>query len=439
MPKMMRKGWSRRDVLRGTAVAAVGLAVPMAGAAQARRRKGERLRVGIVGCGGKGWSGMEWAAEHGDIVALADIDLNNRLKAMEVHPHAASFLDYRDMFSAMAEDMDAVVISTPDHHHYPAAMLAMNAGLHVYGEKPLTRTIWEAREMGRLARAHRVATQMGNQSTAQTPMRQVAALIKKGTFGPAKEVHLWTDRAGGWWKQGAGRPEPKLPPKGIDFDLWLGPRPIRAYGDGYHPFAWRGFWDFGTGALGDMGCHIFNMPFMALDLRDPLAVQATTSGHNREMFPTWSIVKYNFGERKGRAELELHWYDGGKKPPADLAPGFEFGGNGVIVVCRDATIFSPNSDNNEFHLVGGAPLPSIEVEESPGHMAEFARAAMGGPPAVSNFPDYAAPLTETVLLGNLAIWADGPSLEWDARNMKVKGSDEYDALIRPTFERGWGP
>ena len=287
----MAKDLTRRDVLRGSAVAAFGLAMGTAQAAEIESPKKPgnggkgRLRVGIIGSGGKGWSGMELAAEHGDIVALADVDMENRTKAMIQHPRAAAFLDYRDMLSSMADDLDCVVISTPDHHHAVASALAMRAGLHCYCEKPLTRTIWEARQLARIAREKRVATQMGNQSTASTPMRKAAALIRRGDFGAVKEVHLWTDRASGWWEQGTPRPEPATAPKTLDFDRWLGPSPERPYGEGYHPFAWRGYWDFGTGALGDMGCHIFNMPYMALDLRDPLSVQAQTSGHNRETFP----------------------------------------------------------------------------------------------------------------------------------------------------------
>lgn len=438
----MAKDLTRRDVLRGSAVAAIGLAIGSGKAAEAAplrsaKEPGRRLRVGIIGAGGKGWSGMELAAEHGDIVAIADVDMNDRTKAMVQHPRAAAFLDYRDMLRAMADDLDAVVISTPDHHHAVASALAMKAGLHCYTEKPLTRTIWEARQLARIAREKKVATQMGNQSTASTAMRKTAALIRRGDFGAVKEVHLWTDRASGWWKQGVPRPAPATPPTTLDFDRWLGPRPERPYAEGYHHFAWRGFWDFGTGSLGDMGCHIFNMPFMALDLRNPLSVQAQTSGHNRETFPEWAIVTYEFGARKGRGPLTLHWHDGGKKPAASLVPGFEIGGNGSIVVCEKATIFSPDEGNTQFHLVGGGTMPDIVVDESPGHMAEFMRAAAGGVAAVSNFPDYSGPLTETVLLGNLAIWADGPKLEWDARRMEVKGTKEFDSLIKPDFKPGW--
>ncbi len=437
----MSKELSRRDVLRGSAVGLAGLAIGAAHAnnpnPKSSKPKSERIRFGIIGCGGKGWSGMEQAAEHGDIVAICDIDAEPRAKAMAQYPRASTFDDYRVMLE-LHEQFDAVVISTPDHHHAIASAIAMRHGLHCYTEKPLCRTIWEARQLQKIARDKKVATQMGNQSTASTNMRKAAALIQAGTFGAVKEVHLWTDRAAGWWKQGIPRPAPARPPRHVDFDLWLGPRPDRPYGEGYHPFAWRGWWDFGTGSLGDMGCHIFNMPFMALDLRDPIAVKAETSGHNRDSFPEWAIVHYEFGARKGRPPVALHWHDGGKKPSADLAPGFTYGGNGSIVVCENATIYSPDETNTQFMLVGGAPMPDIKVDESPGHMAEFARAISGGQPARSNFPNYSGPLTETVLLGNLAIWADGPRLEWDAKRMQVKGTKEYDALIRPEFKKGFG-
>jgi predicted dehydrogenase len=435
---------SRRDVLRGSAAAVAGMAFTGAalakGQPQQRTPRGERLRVGIIGCGGKGWSGMQWAAESSNIVAICDVDAKNRSLGLLEHPKAATFEDYRHMIEMMHGDMDAVVISTPDHHHGPASAISMRAGLHCYCEKPLTRTIWEARQLQMIAEGAKVATQMGNQSTANTPMRKAAALIRNGEFGAAKEVHLWTDRAAGWWKQGIERPAPaKETPKTLDWDIWLGPRPRRPYAEGYHPFAWRGFWDFGTGSLGDMGCHIFNMPFMALDLRDPLSVQAKTSGHNRESFPSWVEVHYEFGANlAGRPALDVFWYDGGHKPAASLVPGEEYGGNGVIVVCEKATIYSPNSENNDFRIVGGGTMPDIQVDESPGHMEEFIRAASGGPPAVSNFPNYSGPLSETVLLGNLAIWADGPKVEWDAKTMTTKGTKEFDSLIRPQIDNGWG-
>ena len=428
---------SRRSLLKGAAAGIAGIAVGKLEANTGPKIQTQKIRFGIIGSGGKGWSGMEAAAGFGDIVALCDIDANNRTKAMLEHPRASAFDDYRKMLDMMHRELDAVVISIPDHHHAPASAMAMHYGLHCYTEKPLTRTIWEERQLVRIAQERHLATQMGNQSTASTPMRKVAALIRQGHFGRAKEVHLWTNRAKGWWNQGVPRPAPSTAPKEVDFELWLGPRPERPYAEGYHPFSWRGWWDFGTGALGDMGCHIFNMPYMALDLIDPIAVKAETSGHNRDSYPEWSKVHYEFGERNGRAPLTVHWYDGGQKPAPELAPGIDLGGNGSLVVCDKATILCPDELNTTFKLISGEPIPDIEVEESPGHMAEFARAVLGGPPARANFPGYAGRLAETVLLGNLAVWADGPRLEWDAHHMSVIGSQEYDELLRPKFRPGW--
>lgn len=458
---MSNKHLSRREILRGSAAAMAGMAAGPVLAESvlghtglthteilgepAQPREG-RIRFGIIGCGGKGWSGMEQASQHGEIVALADVDVKNRTKAMLEHPKATAFDDYREMFEAMKGKIDAVVISIPDHHHAPASSLAMRHGIHSYTEKPLCRTIWEVRQMRIIAAKTGVATQMGNQSTASTPMRKVAALIRKGTYGQAKEVHLWTNRAKGWWPQGVDRPAPQRVPKELDFSMWLGPRPERPFNEVYHPFSWRGWWDFGTGALGDMGCHIFNMPFMALDLRDPIAVRAETAGHNHDSFPEWSIVHYEFGEHNGRAPINLTWYDSGKRPSSSLTPGFEVGENGSIIVLEKATIFSPDESNTTFHIihpdgshqtVDNDHLPDIMVDESPGHMAEFARAVLGGKAARSNFVEYSGPLTETVLLGNLAIWANGPRLEWDAKNLKVKGSTEFDSLIKPEFRPGF--
>jgi hypothetical protein len=186
-----------------------------------------------------------------------------------------------------------------------------------------------------------------------------------------------------------------------------------------------------------MGCHIFNMPHMALGLDAPLAVQAKTSGHNKESFPTWAHVTYEYGAKGKMDPFKLHWYDGGQKPPQELAELFTYGGNGVIVVCEKDTIFGADESNTRFSLVSGNPIPDTEVVQSPGHMKEWVNACLSGTQAVSNFPGYSGPLTEAVLLGNLAIWADGPRLEWDSKNMKVKGTNEFDSLIKPEFRPGF--
>ncbi len=433
---------SRRDILKGSAAAALGLTVVTSQAQQGKKTNSDYIRFGIIGVGGKGWSGMDAASKEGVIVGMCDIDATNRAKGLTEHPRASTFGDYRIMLETMHKQLDAVVISTPDHTHGPATALAMKYGLHCYTEKPMTRTVWEARQLAKTARDKKIKTQMGNQSTSNASLRKMAALIKKGTFGKVKAVHCWTDRASGWWPQGVPRPEAGTAPKHVDFDLWLGSSPARPYAPGYHPFAWRGWWDFGCGSLGDIGCHCMNLPFMALDLRDPIAIRAETSGHNKDSFPAWSIVHYEFGERNGRPAVPLTWYDGGKKPEQSLAPGMEFRGNGLIIVCDNATIFCQNEYGMDCVLVGGAPVPEIEVVSPLSHMNSFAEAVRGNGQATSNFPDYSGPLTEMVVLGNLAVWAAdevgmGPRLEWDARNMKVKGTSEYDVLIKPAIRDGF--
>lgn len=434
----MSRNPTRRDILRAATATAVGMSIVAPAAARKPRSPNERIRFACVGVGGKGWSDIEDCARFGVVVALCDVDVNTRVKGLVQYPRANTFADFREMLDAMGDEIDAVTVSTPDHSHAAASALAMRMGKHVFCQKPLTRTIGEARRLRQLAREHRVATQMGNQGTARSDLRRAAAALNSGAFGKVKAVHCWTDRCGGWWPQGVERPAPKRSPQTVDWELWLGPSPYRPYADGYHPFAWRGWWDFGSGALGDIGCHCMNLPFMALDLRDPIAVRAETSGHNRDSYPSWSVVEYAFAERRGRSPLTLTWYDGGKRPPQDLGPGVIFGGNGTLFECEGGTLYSPNEYGADTMVLGGTPLPDVEFEESKGHFEEWIEAIEGGKPARSNIPDYSGPLTEMVLLGNLAVWAGGTRIEWDSRRARVKGgSREFDALIHPEYRKGW--
>lgn len=441
---------SRRDVLKATAAAAVGGSLaPSAFASGFPKGEGgpavikggdsALVRTMHIGVDGRAGAHVNAASKLGVIVAMSDVDAEKRAKASVAHPSAATFSDYRQMIDAMHKHVDAVFIGIPDHSHAAAAAYAMKAGLAVYCEKPLTRTVWEARQLRDMARKAKVVTQMGNQGTASSNLRRMAKHLQMGTFGKVKEVHCWTNRAGGWWPQGTPRPESKPLPASLNWDVWLGPAPERPYADGYHPFAWRGYWDFGCGALGDIGCHCMNLPFMGLDLRDPTSIQAQTSGNNKETFPEWSIVTYEFPKRGNRDALNLYWYDGGKLPNADLAPGVKLDVNGSLIVCEKATLYSPHEYGMETQLIGGMSmeeLPAVEIVESPGHIEEFMIGVATGKKPMSNF-DYSGPLTETVVLGNLAVWADGPKLEWDAKSMKVKGSDEYDMLLHPHYREPW--
>lgn len=427
---------TRRELLQASGAAAMGLAIGLPNIALASNPRKEKIRFAMIGIGGMGAGHLGQAAQYGEIVALCDVDANTRSKTMLDYPRAATFSDYRAMIDAMHGSIDAVVVATPDHHHAPASSLAMRAGKHVYCQKPLTRTIGEARRLQELAKKHKVVTQMGNQGTASDDLRNAAAFVQSGKLGKVKEIHCWTDRPGGYWKQGIPRPETKRIPKHLDWDVWLGPSADRPYGDGYHTFAWRGWWDFGTGSLGDMGCHILNMPFMALDLRNPISAKAETSGHNRDSFPAWTIVHMEFAATKTRPAVTLHWYDGAKRP-AHLAPGENLDDNGCLIICEQGTLYSPGAYGTGAKLLGGEVLPRMDFKKSPGHFEEWVQGIEGGEAPMSNIIGYSGPMTETILLSNLAIWADGPKLDWDARKMQVKGSNEFDALIHPQYRRGW--
>ncbi len=281
----MPRKTNRRRFLQTTAVAGVGYWVAGNARAQESSSPNEKIRFACIGIGGKGSSDSGDAAKHGDIVAICDID-DQRLDGATKRAgfeNAKVYNDYRKMLDEMHDSIDAVTVSTPDHSHAPAAASAMKLGKACFCQKPLTHDIWEARRLGEIAAEQKVATMMGNQGTAEPGLRKAAAMIQAGMLGTVKEVHVWTNRP--IWAQGGARPDPAPVPEGIHWDLFLGPAPERPYAPGYHPFAWRGWWDFGTGALGDMACHTVNMPFMALNLRDPISVEAEYVGSQQGQLP----------------------------------------------------------------------------------------------------------------------------------------------------------
>lgn len=414
----------------------------------------EEIRFACIGIGGKGQSDSADAGRSGKVVAVADVDSNQLKRAEKSFPGAKGYSDFRRMLEEMAGEIDAVTVSTPDHTHVTAAAMALGLGKHCFCQKPLTRAISEARMLGELARAKGVATQMGNQGTAADSLRRAAAFIESGALGTVKELHIWTNRP--VWPQGGGRPAEAAVPPNLDWDAWIGPAPLRPYGPGYHPFAWRGFWDFGTGALGDMACHTFNMPFMALMLRDPASVQAVTSGHNKETYPKWSIIDYEFPTLGNRAAVKVKWYDGGKMPETALFAGypgeqkdgqekpFKTASSGVLVIGEKDTLYAPGDYCEKgFTLKSGVKPADVEFEKSPGHFQEWVRAIKGGPSPRSNFPDYGGPLTETILLGNLAVWAadaaesPGKKIEWNPSSLVATNAPEVEHVVRPTCREGW--
>jgi predicted dehydrogenase len=433
---------TRRRFLRTTASAGLGYFAYCGLGVRASDSPNERIRMASIGIGGRGGSNTNDAAQAGELVAVCDTDTGRLEGAAQRFPHAKRYTDFREMFDQMAEQIDAVVISTPDHTHAAPGLMAMRLGKHCFCEKPLARTVYEARLMGQVARQQGVATLMGNQHTAADGLRRAAAMLRAGVVGKVSEVHVWSNRPGRYWTQGNPRPAPQDVPAHLDWDLWLGPAPSRSYAAGYHPGGWRGWWDFGTGALGDMACHTMNMPFAGLDLRDPVSIQAESSGHNRDSFPLWSIITYEFPATESRGALRMIWYDGGKRCPAELLDGQEPSESGSLILGDRGKLYSPGDNGGVCHLMGGAPELEVEFRRSPGHFAEWIQAIRGGEPAMSNFPDYAAPLSETGLLGNLALWvADqagvGPKIEWDAKNQKVTNLDGLETLVKPRYRDGY--
>jgi predicted dehydrogenase len=447
---------NRRDFLKTTALAGAGFWIAGPAPADEKSKSAlERINFACIGVGGKGSSDSDDAARHGNVVAICDVDdntLNARANSTDRRTSEQHFLkakrynDFRKMFDEMGKSIDAVTVSTPDHTHAVASAMAMRLGKHCFTQKPMTHTIYEARRLQEIAREMKVATQMGNQGTASDRLRKAAALVRAGVIGPVTEVRVWTDRP--IWPQGIARPkEEEVPPASLHWDLWLAAAPYRPFHHGhvegrrsnrgtYHPFNWRGWWDFGTGALGDMACHTMNMPYMALDLREPTAVEAETSGHNHETYPKWSIIRYTFPARGDRPAVTMVWYDGGKKPPAELFDGQPQPRTGSLLIGAKGKLYSGGDNGGGYKLLGGGSEPKVDFPKSPGHFTEFARAIKGGPPAMSNFPDYAGPLAETVLLGNLAIWA-GKKIEWDAYHMKATNAPEVEPLIRPEYRKGY--
>jgi len=430
---------TRRSFLKRTAaVSAVTVFAPRFSIAK-DRSPNEKLNIAIIGAGGRGAGNLS-AVSSENIVALCDVDDKRAAAAYDRFPKAKKYRDFRKMLDELHAQIDAVVVSTPDHTHAVAAVMAMKLGKHVYCEKPLTRSVYEARVMRQVAKEQGVVTQMGNQGHSNTAARQAVELIRSGVLGDVVEVHAWTDRP--IWPQGIDRPKDEPPvPKTLDWDLWLGPAPYRPYHPAYVPFKWRGWWDFGTGALGDMACHILDVAFWSLNLVNPTSIEAEVSdNHKPETFPKWSIIRYEFPKRGDLAPCKLIWYDGGKMPPAELAPGVKLPKNGTILVGTKGTLVTLDAYGGRYKLLPekefeGFKPPEMKLPVSPGHHREWILACKGQGEALSNF-DYAAQLTETVLLGNLALWA-GKKVEWDAGRMCAKNAPETEQIIRPEFRKGW--
>ena len=445
--KINRRYFFFTTALAGGSLLLPGCATGTGSSVSARPRRispNEKLNIAVIGAGGKGSSDTDGCASE-NIVALCDVDEKTLNSRGEKYPNARKWRDYRKML-AEQKDIDAVIVSTPDHHHAPAAMMAMQMGKHAYVQKPLAHSVYEARAMAKAARRHKVATLMGNQGHSGEGVRRLCEVIWAGVIGPVREVHSWTNRP--IWPQGVERPAGSKPvPANLDWDLFLGPAPFRPYNDGYHPFAWRGFWDFGTGALGDMGCHLLDPTYSALKLVHPLSIEAESSGVNKETAPKWAIVTYQFPARKNMPPVKLVWYDGGKKPSNELlglAAGVKSPDNGTLYIgdkgkmttetYGESPKFTPDSKVKEM------PEVPKTLVRSAGHYKDWINACKGTPLAGTDFTpshfDYAGPFTEIVLLGNLAVRA-GKKLDWDAENLRARNAPEVAQYIRRQYRAGW--
>jgi predicted dehydrogenase len=439
---------SRREVLLGAAAltASTALGVHAQDRSSAKPlAAGDKLNIGLIGAGGRATDNIRFVEQH-NIVALCDVDAE-RATIFRRYPDAKKYKDFRKMLDEQ-KGLDAVVVSTPDHIHAIAAITAMKAGKHVYCEKPLAHSIYEVRRMRDVAAEMKVATQMGTQGHAFEGTRQAVEAIRAGAIGEVTQLHVWSDRPANWWPQGVGRPKETPPvPESLDWDLWLGPAPYRPYHPQYVPFKWRGVWDFGTGAIGDMGVHNLDTAFWALELGLPETAEVKDAeGVNPETGPTWCILEIDFPARgPGKPPVKLTWYDGGKQPPAELFQGEKIPTNGSLAIGKDGTLFTRDWHGgmvrNDWHLLlpksrfADYKRPPKTLPRVENHYEEWLAACRGGPAPLSNF-GYASVLTESLLLGNLALRV-GKKIEWDAANMKAKNCPEADAFIRPQFRAGW--
>ena len=426
-----------------------------------------KLNLAGIGIGGQGAHDLG-EMESDNIVALCDVDKNYAARIFKKYPRAKQFTDYRQMLDEMKE-IDGVVIATPDHHHAFAAMAAIGHGKHVYCEKPLTHSVWEARQLAQAAREAKVATQMGNQGQASEQPRRLCESVWAGAIGNVLEAHIWTDRPSRglfeeYWPQGLARPKETPPaPATLDWDLWIGPAPLRPYHPAYLPFKWRGWWDFGTGALGDIGCHAMDPVFRALNLGAPVSVQAASTRVNEETYPLASMVTYQFPARPAAPQAinchvqgltgaaaggismppcRLVWYDGGLRPPRreGLPDGKLMGDNGHLLV-GDKGFLLGNTVYRESRAQERDEVGKT-IPRSEGHYREWLAACKGGKPAGSNF-DWAGPLAEAVLLGNVALRLQLREdltlckLLWDPSAFKFTNLAGANQFLRRDYRPGW--
>jgi predicted dehydrogenase len=431
----MNRRSTRRHFLKTAAVASTGAGLGLSHLSTARALgANERVNIGVIGVAGRGAADLA-AVSSENIVALCDVDESRLDAAAQNFPAAKKFVDYRQLLDH--PKLDAVVVATPDHHHAPASIRALERGLHVYCEKPLTHTVREARRMAELAAQKRVATQMGTQNHEHPGYLRLVELIQRGVIGPVHEVHVITDRPGSVWQQGLERPADTPPvPAGLHWDLWLGPALERPYHSAYAPFRWRGWWDFGCGAIGDMAIHLLDPAFWALKLGGPVKVTSNGPLPLTDCGPTWMETRFEFGEREGLPPCQVFWYEGTAKARADIASLLSMNGSlfigdeGKIAIQHDQQpVLLPEEKFKE------AKFPEPFLPRSPGHHQQWIEACKTGSSTGSDF-QYAGPFTEIVLLGNVAYRA-GKSVTYDPESMRIVDAPDANPLLSKEYRKGW--
>ena len=476
---------SRRNFIKKSSVIGAGIFIVPRNVlgGQGYTSPSDQLNLAAIGSGGKGTSDIMNASVNGRerVVALCDVDFSGSAKrSIENFPKAKLFSDYRKMLEEVKE-IDAVTISTPDHVHAPAAVFAMNRKKHVYVQKPITHNIREARVLTELARKQKVVTQMGNQGGSNPLLNMVQKWVDSGKVGKISEVKVWTNRP--VWPQGIKMPDPdvSLKPKSLNWDLWLGPASEKPYTPNLHPFNWRGWWDYGTGALGDVGCHLIDIPFRTLGLKYPKDAECSvgsvytrmwSADYHPEGCPPSSLITINFdATKKNNTPMTMTWMDGGIRPPHPeiIPPNADIGGpgslNGVLMI-GDKGIISTNINDSspltpKLYLYNGETEfgPETEKMDEPeyGHQRKWVDACKAGfnskehKELTSSF-DYAGPMTETVLMGNLAIrsymlrkenskgnleFFARKKLIWDGEGMKITNLDEANQFVSRNYREGW--
>jgi predicted dehydrogenase len=462
----MSTGLNRRNFL-GTSAAGLGyfFTAPAYSATRLGRKPNETLQFAGIGVGGKGSSDIDQAAALGEVVALCDVDEGHLAPKTRKWSGAKVYYDFRKLYDEMGKHIDAVTVSTPDHTHALASLIGIRMGKHVYCQKPLTHTVFECRVLKEAAQKYKVCTQMGNQGSTENGVRRAVELIQGGIIGPVTEVHVWTNRP--IWPQApkvVARPEKADAwPSSVHWDEFIGGAPLRPYAKDsgefkcYHPFNWRGWWDYGTGAIGDMACHTANMAFRGLKLAYPTTVSAENDEVNPETYPGWARITMTFPAREGMPPVKLVWYEGRKDgklvlPDESITSKFLKDGerlptSGSFLIGEKGVLYSPNDYGAQFRLHPTSLAEGVNTstpEKLPvnnksdqGQKNEWVEAIKANKPeiAYSNF-DFASLLTEAFLLGNVAI-KTGKKLEWDGPNLKVTNVPEANALIQTEYRRGW--